>query len=98
VWAFRPAHSTFVDAGQLTPERQVEKEHPRSSSSLSETTIKEATMTGPNDSQENAKRQEPVLDRFAEFPTIDRLRGGQEESDLSEPRSGFDQDDPYLEG
>jgi len=55
-------------------------------------------MTGSNDSQENAKRQEPVLDRFVEFPAIDRLRGGQEESDLSEPRSGFDQDDPYLEG
>lgn len=81
----------------FSTERQVEKEHPRSSSSLSETTTKEPTMTGPN-SQENTKRQEPVLDRFAEFPAVDRLRGGQEESDLGEPRSGFGQDDPYLEG
>jgi hypothetical protein len=44
------------------------------------------------------KRQEPVLDRFVELPAVNDLRGGQEESDLREPRSGFGQDDPSLGG
>jgi hypothetical protein len=55
-------------------------------------------MTDPNDVQEDPKGQEPVLDRLVELPAVNRLRGGQEESDLREPRSGFGQDDPCIGG
>jgi hypothetical protein len=55
-------------------------------------------MADPNDVQEDPKGQAPVLDRVVELPAADRLRGGQEESDLGEPRSGFGQGDLFIGG
>jgi hypothetical protein len=55
-------------------------------------------MTTDDDNQDDTEKQEPVFDRAVDVPAQDRLRGGQEESDLREPRSGFGQDDFSLGG
>jgi hypothetical protein len=43
--------------------------------------------------QEDPEPPEPVLDLFVPFLGVEKLRGGQEEADGREPRSGFGQDD-----
>jgi hypothetical protein len=53
-------------------------------------------MPTDDDFQDHTEKQEPIFDRWFDLPTEDRPRGGQEESDLSEPRSGFGQDDFCL--
>jgi hypothetical protein len=50
-------------------------------------------MTTDDDDQDDTEKQEPIFDRWIELPPEDTLRGGQEESDPSEPRPGFGQDD-----
>jgi hypothetical protein len=55
-------------------------------------TTQGVTMPDDDDIQDDTQVQEPVFDRFVEFSPLTRLRGGQEQSDLGEARSGFGQD------
>jgi hypothetical protein len=47
------------------------------------------------DKPEKPEKQQPVFERWLDLSTGRVLRGGQEESDLTEPRSGFGHEEFY---
>jgi hypothetical protein len=47
------------------------------------------------DNSEKQDKPQPIPDRWLDLSTGGVLRGGQEESDLTEPRSGFGHEEFY---
>jgi hypothetical protein len=56
--------------------------------------IQDDDQADPGKSEKQDKPQ-PIPNRWLDLSTGDVLRGGQEESDLTEPRSGFGHEEFY---